>query len=292
MRILMATDGSEVSREAVRFAATLAKGLGGSLTLVHVVPASGRPEDAGGLLDAAQAEAATHGVRATSRVEVGPPAETIIRIGQETAADIVVVGTHGRRGVARLFMGSVAEALAKTAPWPVAVVRAYDQRVGEMGPVLVPTDFSEGAMHAGRAAHALARRLGLRLVLLHVLPEAVAPKGEEDPEAIRRQAERLRREAETRLRSAAEALGLDRGQVESSLVTGVDAAEIVHVGKAIRASCIVMGTRGFTGLPRLLLGSVTDQVLRQAPCPVLVVPPGITATGSWWRATSGAGSER
>ena len=64
-------------------------------------------------------------------------------------------------------------------------------------------------------------------------------------------------------------------------MSGVDATEIVHRGKEIRAGFIVMGTRGLTGLPRVLLGSVTDQVLRETPCPVLVVPLGTVRSG-WW----------
>jgi nucleotide-binding universal stress UspA family protein len=292
IQILVATDGSEVSREAVRFATRLAKALGGGLVLVHVVSPSANLEEAEALLRAAKADAAAGSVPVKTRVEVGAPAESILRIGRETGADMLIVGTHGRKGVARLFLGSIAESLAKSAPVPVAVVRTFDQTAGDMGPLLVPTDFSEGAAHAARAAAVLARKLGSRLVLLHVLPEVVPPKGEDDPAVVRRETDRLRREAAARLRSAGDALGLDRGQMEVSLVTGVDVAEIVHVAKAIRASCIVMGTRGLTGLPRILLGSVTDQVLRQAPCPVLVIPPGITASRGWWHQAGDAGKGR
>jgi nucleotide-binding universal stress UspA family protein len=79
-----------------------------------------------------------------------------------------------------------------------------------------------------------------------------------------------------------ERLGLGPEQIDCFLVTGVDSAEIDHVAGEIRAGCIVMGTRGFTGLPRVLLGSVTDQVLQQAPCPVLIVPPWTPTGGGWW----------
>ena len=294
-QIVVATDGSATSSEAVRFGATLAKALGGRLTLVHVVPAeAGRlapfiretcpPRErraAEALLRSAQAEAAKWGSQAAVRMAVGRPAEAILRVVREVRADMLVVGTRGRKGVARMFLGSVAEALAKVAPCPVAVVREFHQASTGIAPLLAPTDFSEGAADAARTAARLARRLGIRLVLLHILPEVVARRGD-DPKATRRAELKLRREAENRLRAVIETLDLDSGQGESMLMTGVDVAGIVHVAQKIHAGCIVMGTRGLTGLPRVLLGSVTDQVLRQARCPVLVVPPGAARGEGWW----------
>jgi nucleotide-binding universal stress UspA family protein len=294
-QIVVATDGSATSSEAVRFGATMAKALGGRLTLVHVVPAEvGRlapfiretipPRErraAEALLRSAQVDAAKWGSQASVRMAVGRPAEAILRAVREIRADMLVVGTRGRKGVARMFLGSVAEALAKVAPCPVAVVREFRQASPGIGPLLVPTDFSEGAADAAQAAARLARRLGIRLVLLHILPEVVARRGD-DPKATRREELRLRREAENRLRTVIETLHLDSGQGESMLLTGVDVAGILHVAQKIDAGCIVMGTRGLTGLPRVLLGSVTDQVLRQARCPVLVVPPGAARGEGWW----------
>lgn len=295
MHILVATDGSATSREAVRFSATLAKALGGRLTLLHVVPKyAGRlglfvrdacpPEErraAEALLRSAQADAAKWGPPGTIRMAVGEPVEAIVQTVREVRADMLIVGTRGRGGMARALLGSVAEALVKVAPCPVAVVRKFDQAMVGIGPLLAPTDLSGGASHAVRAAALLARRLGVRLALLHVLPEAVAAKGEDDM-TTRRKALRMRQDAEVRLRTVIETLHLDLQQVDLHLVTGVDADQIVKTAKQIHAGCIVMGTRGLTGLPRVLLGSVTDQVLRHAPCPVVVVPPRAGRSG-WWR---------
>lgn len=294
-QIVVATDGSITSSEAVRFGATLAKALGGSLTLLHVVPTEvdhlapfvretcpPRERRAGeALLRSAQGDVAEWGAQAAVRLAVGRPVEAILRAVREVRADMLVVGTRGRRGVARVFLGSVAEALAKVAPCPVAVVREFGRASLGIGPLVAPTDFSEGAADAARTAARLARRLGVRVVLLHVLPEVVAQRGD-DPKATRREELKLRREAENRLRTVIETLDLDSGQGESILMTGVDVAGILHVAQKIDAGCIVMGTRGLTGLPRVLLGSVTDQVLRQAPCPVLVVPPGAARGEGWW----------
>lgn len=287
IHILVATDGSGEAREAVRFGATLTHALGGKLTLVHVVESSQDRGAAETVLNEARDEAAKYGAQGSTRVEVGDPAEAIVGVRREMAADMLVVGTHARKGVARVVLGSVAESLYKRALCPVAVVRRFDHSSGTLGPLVAPTDFSAGANHAVEAAALLARTLGVRLTVLHVLPEVLPPKGEESPEATRRAAERLRRDAEARLRSLGESLRLKAAQVDLACVTGVDAAEIVHMGKEIRAGCIVMGTRGLSGLPRVLLGSVTDQVLREAPCPVLVVPLGAVSRGWWWGEETG-----
>lgn len=282
IHILVATDGSLESREAVRFGATLAHALRGKLSLVHVV-ASATEKGAGeAVLDAARDEAARHGAQGSTRLEIGDPAEVIVGVQREIAADMLVVGTHARKGIARVVLGSIATGLYKRALCPVAVVRKFDQSPGTVGPIVAPTDFSEGANHAVRAAALLARNLGVRLTVLHVLSEALPPKGEDDPEARRRAAEKLRHDAEARLRSLSARLGLKPEQIDLALVTGVDVAEIVHMGKEIHAGCIVMGTRGLSGLPRVLLGSVADQVLREAPCPVMVVPLGAVQSGWWW----------
>lgn len=285
IHILVATDGSEESRGAVHFGASLARALSGRLTLLHVVPPAEEPiqepHDVDAVLNSAQAEAAKYGVEGTTHVDIGDPVEAIVKVRRAIGADMLVVGTHGRKGMARVLLGSVAESLYKRGPCPVSVVGKFDQASSTFGPILVPTDFSEGATHAVQAAALLAQNLGVRLTLLHVMPEALPPKGEKDPKARRRAADRVRREAETRLRSLTETLNLNPEQVDLSLVTGVDATEIVHIGNAINAGFIVMGTRGLTGLPRVLLGSVADQVLREAPCPVLVVPLGTVPSG-WW----------
>jgi nucleotide-binding universal stress UspA family protein len=195
---------------------------------------------------------------------------------------MLVVGTHGRKGLTRVLLGSVAESLYKSAPFPVAVVRKFEEAAAGIGPLLVPVDFSEGATHAARAAAHLAEKLGVRLSLIHVLSEVVPRKAEKDPEVTREAAFTLHRDAEAQLQVLTEKLGLGPKQIEYSLVTGVDSAEIDHVAGEMRAGCIVMGTRGFTGLPRVLLGSVTDQVLQNAPCPVLIVPPWTPTGGGWW----------
>jgi nucleotide-binding universal stress UspA family protein len=132
--------------------------------------------------------------------------------------------------------------------------------------ILHPTDFSERSRSAFRLAHALARDHGARLLVVHVgmpvtaFAEGVLPLDDESYTlALREKLEGIRA-ADPRVRLA------------YRLVLGADpAAEIVRVAREAPCDLIVMGTHGRTGLRRALLGSVAEQVLRRAPCPVLTV---------------------
>jgi nucleotide-binding universal stress UspA family protein len=130
--------------------------------------------------------------------------------------------------------------------------------------VLHPTDFSERAGCALAMAAALARDYGARLLLLHVVPaprfhgEVVARRQEDFYEHTREQLRRLQ-PADARL------------QVEYQIEEGDAVDEILRAAEESACDLIVLGTHGRTGLGRLLLGSVAEQVLRRAPCPVLTV---------------------
>jgi nucleotide-binding universal stress UspA family protein len=130
--------------------------------------------------------------------------------------------------------------------------------------VLHPTDFSERAASAQAVAAALARDYCARLLLLHVAPaplfhgEVVARRQEDFYEHTRERLQRLQPEDE-------------RLQVDYLLAEGDAVDEILSAAEENTCDLIVLGTHGRTGLGRLLMGSVAEQVLRRAPCPVLTV---------------------
>jgi nucleotide-binding universal stress UspA family protein len=134
--------------------------------------------------------------------------------------------------------------------------------------VLHPTDFSEHAAAAWRLAGSLARDHGARLLALHVAtPPPLVTYGE--LENALQGPSGYRRELETCLRSACPADAAAR--VDYHLEQGDPAGAIVRAAKEYGCDLIVMGTHGRTGLGRLLLGSVAEQVVRKAPCPVLTL---------------------
>jgi nucleotide-binding universal stress UspA family protein len=140
--------------------------------------------------------------------------------------------------------------------------------------ILFPTDFSEQAQQAFSLASSLARDCGARLVVLHV---AAPPVSHEKLEADRNPGEYygVLWDALRQLRAPE-----DNVPVEHRLEEGDPAAEVLSVAKETKAGLIVMGTHGRTGLSRLLMGSVAEHVMRQAPCPVLTVKTPLSETAT------------
>lgn len=136
-RVLVPIDDSEQAREAVAFA--LEEYADAEITVLHVItptsvfavsePAWGdrllehRREDAEELLAELREEAKARGVDVRTEVEYGNAPRTIIEHAGENGADLIVIGSHGRTGVSRVLLGSVAESVVRRAPIPVTVVR-------------------------------------------------------------------------------------------------------------------------------------------------------------------------
>jgi len=133
--------------------------------------------------------------------------------------------------------------------------------------ILHPTDFSPSASEALRIAGSLARTHGARLLLLHVAERPVASVGgmPVPPPLPPIDWPKLKRELE------AVAAGMQDIAVETHLLEGGPAVAIVDFARQAGADLIVIGSHGRTGLARLVLGSVAEQVVRQATCPVLTV---------------------
>lgn len=302
--IVCATDLSQASEPAWEAAQRLARLFDAEVVLVHVVPPLAIPIEGyfpphmyQELVDGASREAmagleawlggmAEPRPKARLRVEEGSAAQRIVEAARDESADLLVVGTHGRTGFGRILLGSVADRIVRVAPCPVLTVgpRAGAPGVAPMGRILYATDFSPSARAAWRWAVALAEASGAELDLLHVTTQPV-PDRHLSPELLGRMAQVLeeqgRIEAERFLEAwdrarrtpGAAAPGLSRDRVHVLLGRGVVSEQIVHWAGARAASTIVMGTHGWSGLVRWMLGSVAHQVLQIAPCPVLTVGP-------------------
>ncbi|WP_028587484.1 universal stress protein [Desulfocurvus vexinensis] len=139
-KILCAVDFSDSSRIVAAYAATLARSLGAEVVVLYVapsltqyvgfhVPPSSIESFVGGIVDGAEQtmekfiEEHFKGLTAAGKVTTGYAAEEILTVAQENGADMIVMGTHGRKGIDRILFGSVAEKVVKSAPIPVFTVR-------------------------------------------------------------------------------------------------------------------------------------------------------------------------
>jgi nucleotide-binding universal stress UspA family protein len=232
-----------------------------------------------------QLQPAAPGIAVEHRLTPGDPVEEILKTARETGCALIVMGTQGRSGVARLLMGSVAEQVVRRAPCPVvtekvpprppappAEQRSEQARAPAAAPIhtiLHPTDFSEPCAEAFRVACALARDQSAQVIVLHVAvpPPAVPtmmPVPLPMPANHREELQAMLR----RVRESVPDIPVDCRVADGG---GNAAATVVDVAQRVPCDLIVMGTHGRTGLGRALLGSVAEQVLRTAPCPVATV---------------------
>lgn len=281
-RILVTTDFSPASRPAVSLAMDLAAENRGRLWIAHAVPPIPRGSvprvyremhefvrsDAERRLERLAAAANARGVRAEPLLLQGAAPDAVRRAARERRVRLVVVGTHGRTGAARVFLGSVAARLVATAPCPVLAVRRRPRKPLPRT-LMFATDFSRASGPAWKTALELARAAGARLRIVHVqrpLAEGQALRwayAEAERELLAEAGKRL-----DRLREAARRTG---ARADTMLLRGTPHEAIGRAARTAPDTWIVVGTHGRTGLSGALLGSVAARVVATSPCPVLTV---------------------
>ncbi len=290
-RVLCPTDFSDISVKAEAYATALARYYDARLTFLHVAaptmttaPYDGIPIDvhlfdeqqrqAARGLAAAQERARAQGVDADVSLRSGDPAREALTMADAQSADIVVLGTQGRSGVAHLVLGSVAEQVMRKASCPVMVVPsgARGGTEGLFSRILCPIDGSESSGDAVKHAVSLARETDGRLILLHV----IEPGPPRDAFSTVYGAEYQRMNEVQAQTLVHEALAPDVREwchCEEVLAHGAASARILETAAARDADVIVMGVRGRGALDLMAFGSTTNTVIRQATCPVLAVHP-------------------
>jgi len=223
------------------------------------------------LLKKLQLDAAKSGVRVSVDVRVGDIDIEIRRAIDKDKADLVVMGTHGRRGFEKLVMGSVTERMLRHCPVPLITVGPG--RKGVAAPpnirrILVTTDFSEGTRDAMAYALSIAQECQSKVTLLHVVHDIAADISGKyhDP---------LLRGIETELKSLIPDEVLDWCEVETRIEAGLPYEFIPNFLKSEKFDLLVMNIHGKNMLERALLGSTAERTVRAAAeiCPVLLIPP-------------------
>jgi len=292
-RILCPVDFSESSRRALERAAVLAGWYEAELVALHVAPlppallslapgvshATLEPFDVeamAGELQSFTAQVAARRPGLQLIVRSGAAAPVILDLAREIGADLLVLGTHGRSGVRKLVLGSVAERVVDKAPCPVLTVALAAEGSPDtpvFRHVLCGVDFSEASRRAVELAISLAEEAGGRLTLMHSV-EWVTDDRHPTPPAtfgVKLYHQSLLTEARARLSELVPAEARDWCRVDFRAACGEPAAEILRAAEAEGADLIVIGADRPGPIDRMLFGSVAPLVIRQAACPVLTV---------------------
>jgi len=283
--ILFPTDGSTCAEYAHAHAAFLAEQFDAELHVLHVVETSGL-EDLAAFVEITEEDILE---QLHAPMAAGPDEPTDDRVqhvqrAHESAAegiltyadgqdiDLVVMGTHGRRGMDRLLMGSVAEEVVRRSGCPVLTVCGDKQPAPDrdVNRILVPLGLSDHSDALFAHARAIGATYSAHLELLHVIERSNLPQayGLEDQAPDDEVVERRVHEAMTRYADAAREAGVD---ATVSVRRGHPVEIILDLLNDEPADLVTIATHGRTGIKRLLIGSVAEKVVRMAPCPVFTV---------------------
>jgi len=208
-----------------------------------------------------------------TQVESASPAERIVTYAEDQDIDLLVMGTHGRRGVDHMLFGSVTEEVVRFSPCPTFTVRtdAEVEPSKAVGRILVPIDFSEASDAALEHGKEIAQTYGAEIDLLHVVEEPFYPPAY-GPDVASFPTQDVVERVEKQLADMArEEIGYEHVMISAR--TGYPSSEILDYIDENEVDLVVMATHGRTGLDRVLLGSVAERVLRQSPTPVFIVKP-------------------
>ena len=203
---------------------------------------------------------------------------SILERAEALSADVIVMGSHGRLGVQRLVLGSVAERVLRGSPCPVMVVPPHDlvpRSVVSFKRILCAVDFSESSLSAVTWALSLAEEADAHLWLLHIIevPPELRASGVVTDREIDELHAAFDAAALSRLRALIPVNAADACSVETATASGAAGHAILAFAEGHQADLIVMGAQGHGALDRLLFGSKTRDVIHGAGCPVLAVRP-------------------
>jgi nucleotide-binding universal stress UspA family protein len=292
-RMLIPLDGSTVAEQVLPYARFLAKALAIPVELLGVVdpealvaladPAQGRHIDT--LVAETMRRTALYlettarsisGAQVKCSVEKGTPAEVVIEKATADKNTLIVMATHGRSGIQRWLLGSVADKVLHGATNHLFLVRSTDQGKtdGEapLQTVIVPLDGSPLAEQVLPYVLDLTRKMKLKVVLTraYALPPSVSAEdyGFYSADLL----DHLEAEARDYLQQKANEINAKGVENVASVVNpGYGAEEIITLGRNTPDNFIAMSTHGRSGIQRWVLGSVTDRVVRHSGDPVLII---------------------
>jgi nucleotide-binding universal stress UspA family protein len=292
-RVIVPMDGSALAEQAIPVGAYLANLFDSPLELVHIIDQPLRdatPEQI--ILPSpdsvrkdlmAVAERYEIVARASCNVLTGDPVQRLLKISERDPDAVIVMATHGRGGVVRALLGSVADKVVRGASGPVVLVRPTKEPLTtafNVSSILVALDGSEFAERALPPALEIAQRCGAKLHLVRVVeslwtlayPTSPYDGATPDPYVIQELDEQLTDDATQYLKGVASRLRADGADVTWSVARGRPVDEIAVTAQAINAGLIVTTTHGRGGVSRMFQGSVATGLMSHSIVPLMIVP--------------------
>jgi nucleotide-binding universal stress UspA family protein len=278
-KILVATDFSELGRAAVVTALELAKALDAQVDVLHAFTMLGMADSGG--YTAAQLQQFETNARADlsqaadaigragrlgeSLLAPGEPSQQILRAAESHKADLIVLGSRGRRGLSRMVLGSTAEHVLRKAHVPVLVIKEPNTR--PLATIGVAVDLGEDSTRVVATSFELASALGAKVHLLHAYAPVVVPN---EYGAGTIPYESLHEKAREALRDLASPYEHSPAMGKCVVQLGDPTTVILELTEQLKLDLVVLGTQAKQGFTRLVAGSVAESVLRQSPAPVLI----------------------
>ena len=257
-------DGSETSAAVLQAVAPLARALRASITLMSVVERPDIPPERKPWLEGIAAGLREGDIEVAVELRVGAAAEEILAFGRAKSPLLVAMATHGRRGLDRLRLGSVTEEVLRRSDVPLLIARP--DTAGARGKaIVVALDGSPLAEAILPDVVLLAKATGRSLDLASVALPAVTAGGigefpmyfpQQDPEPY--------------LKEACRRVSAEGVEAKPVALSGRAASALLTYAAESGAGFLALTTHGRTGLRRVLMGSIAEEILRSAPCPVLV----------------------
>jgi nucleotide-binding universal stress UspA family protein len=266
LRVLVALDGTPASETILAALMPLARSMPVHLTLYRVAADKTSVEEANAYLGRMKGALALHRISTSIEAEVGEPGPKIIARLQAGDFEYGAMTTHGRQGLDRIMMGSVAETVVRSSETPLFINRP-DAKIGDWKKIVVPLDGSSLSEEILDDVAPLAREAGATLHLVNVAEAFVAGAAMEFAYTAVTLPDMSPYLELIRKRLAGTGLN-----VETEALIGPSAHSIVRYAADIGAGLIALTTHGRSGLRRVIMGSVAEQIFRTAPCPILVLP--------------------
>ena len=198
----------------------------------------------------------------------GEPHEVLVDIARTKNADLIALGTHGRKGIKKIFMGSVTSRVLQSSPCDVLIVKKSGDCDGQYQSILLSYDGSPFSKKALSRACELAKIDGSNVTALYVIPRYEEMLEFISSSSIR---ENIAMDARKVLAEAVN-FATDLGvTLKTEIADGIEAEKIVETARKLKSDLIIKGTHGWIGFNKAIIGSVIENVIINAPCPVLAV---------------------